>query len=185
MINPRSQKPEPQLPSELIEVGDVVATHGLRGDLKVRLRSGDPDVLLDVDTVTLRRHDGTTQVASVVRQSLHKGQILLRFREFEEISLAETLIGCCVLLKQSELPALGNDEYYWGDLEGMQVVDQQHGDLGQLIHIFTTAAHDTYVVEGSFGEVMIPAVKQFVLSIDFEKRLMRVALPDGLVTEKE
>lgn len=169
--------------SELIEVADIVGTHGLRGDLKVRLRSGDDSVLRDASEVVLQRKDGTGSVVEIVRLSPHKGQLLLRFQGYEDINQAESLIGNVLLVAAADLPLLGDDEYYWRDLQGLKVIDRRYGDLGKLVRIFNTAAHDTYVVEGSYGEVMIPAVKQFVESVDLDEGQIRVDLPDGLVPD--
>ncbi len=47
--------------------------------------------------------------------------------------------------------------------------------------MFTTSAHDTWVVEGAYGEVMIPVVAEFVLAIDIEQKLIEVDLPEGLI----
>lgn len=169
----------------LLHVADVVGTHGLRGDLKVRAHSGDLFVLLKVAEITLETPGGAVIVASVSRQTPHKGVALLRLRGFDSIELAEPLVGSKVKIPESSLPELDDDEYYWEELSGLQVIDRHYGDLGRLVRIFTTAAHDTYVVEGPFGEVLIPAVKEFVLAIDLEQRVVEVDLPAGLVPEQE
>lgn len=169
----------------LLHVGDVVGTHGLRGDLKVRLHSGDPSLLLAVDKVTLHPPSGVPVVARISRQVTHKGMVLLRLHEYESIALAEPLVGSRVKLPKTALPELEEDEYYWETLADSRVIDRRYGDLGRLVRIFTTAAHDTYVVEGRYGEVLIPAVKNFVVSIDPVAKLIEVDLPDGLVPEQE
>lgn len=169
----------------LLHIADVVGTHGLRGDLKVRVHSGDHSVLLTVDEVTLEIPTGKTIVAPVSRQVPHKGIVLLRLKGFDTIESATPLIGSKVKIPQSALPELDDDEYYWEELSGMQVIDRHYGDLGRLVRIFTTAAHDTYVVEGAYGEVLIPAVKEFVVTIDPAQGTIEVDLPVGLVPEQE
>jgi 16S rRNA processing protein RimM len=59
------------------------------------------------------------------------------------------------------------------------------GELGTLDDLFTTAAHDIYVVNGRFGEVLIPAVDEFVVEVDLPGRRMSVDLPEGLVRESD
>lgn len=167
----------------LIEIGQIVATHGLRGDVKVRLNSGDPEVLMTVDQVTLRLPAGDLLDLDIVRKIKHKGQVLLRFKDHESINEAESFIRSQVLVAEDELPELKDGELYWRQLQGLKVVDQVHGDIGILNDIYSTAAHDTYVVEGRFGEVLIPAVKQFILDINLEVGVVSVSLPDGLVSE--
>lgn len=169
--------------SEMIEVADIVGTHGLRGDLKVRLRSGDSAVLQDVDTVVLRHGSSQDITVEIMRRAPHKGQLLMRFRGYENIALAQPLVGGVLLVAADALPQLGGDEFYWGELQGLAVIDRRVGHLGKLVRIFTTAAHDVYVVEGNCGEVLIPAVKQFVLAVTPEKGEIHVDLPDGLIPD--
>ncbi len=165
----------------LLELGKIVGTHGLRGDLKVRLNSGDPELLLTLNDINLCLPTGTTQQVVIDRRVLHKGQVLLRLQDYDSIDLVEPLVGSQVLIPESLLPELGADEYYWKQLDGLQVIDQQLGKIGHLKDLLTSAAHDTYVIRGSHGEILIPAVQQFILGIDLDERIMRVNLPDGLV----
>jgi 16S rRNA processing protein RimM len=169
----------------LLEIGTIVGTHGLRGDLKIRLKSGDPDLLMTMKRVYLHLPTGETLDVDISRQVLHKGQVLLRLHGYDSINQVESMVGGHILIEEDRLPELGDDQYYWGDLKGLEVVDQQHGSIGQLQDLFTSAAHDTYVVKGLFGEVLIPAVRQFILDVDLEGRVMQVTLPEGLIPEQQ
>jgi len=165
-------------------VGQIFGTHGLRGDLKVRPQSGDPELLLRAESFFLRLPKGELLKVIPSRQTLHKGQVLLRLQGYDSINQVEAMVGGSILLPEKQFPALAEDEYYWHQLEGLQVFDLQHGLIGSLQDMFSTAAHDTYVVEGDFGEVLIPAVGRFVLEIDLNERIMKVDLPEGLVPQK-
>lgn len=169
----------------LLEIAKVVGTHGLKGDLRVRPSSGDPELLLSSDQFHLRLVTGKTLILQPLRQTQHKGQALLRFQGYESINLAEPLLGAQLLIDRSQLPELEDDEYYWHQLKGLSVIDCQHGLLGHLEQMFTTSAHDTYVVNGVRGEIMIPVVEQFVLGIDLQQRVINVDLPDGLLPDAE
>ncbi|NOY12667.1 MAG: 16S rRNA processing protein RimM [Deltaproteobacteria bacterium] len=168
----------------LLEIGKIVGTHGLRGDLKIRLDSADPEVLLTIEQIFLHLPTGESLTVKPVRQSVHKGQVLLRLQNYESINLVEHMVGGQVLLPENQLPVLEDDEFYWKQLKGLQVIDRQRGPIGQLQQMFTTAAHDTYVVKGEYGEVLIPAVAQFVLEIDLQQQVMQVDLPEGLVPQE-
>ena len=128
----------------LLEIGDIVGTHGLRGDLKVRLKSGNSDLLLTLEHIYLRLPTGKLSDVAITRQILHKGRVLLRLQGYDSIDSAESLVGSQVLLTEDMLPDLSADEYYWGQLEGLQVVDRQRGDVGTLQELLSTAAHDTF-----------------------------------------
>lgn len=169
----------------LLEIGKIIGTHGLRGDLKVRLNSGDPEILLATEQVFLHLPSGERLTAKPVRKTVHKGQVLLRLQGFESINMVEHMIGGQVMLPEDQLPELDEDEFYWSQLEGLQVVDKSRGPLGTLQQMFNTAAHDTYVVRGEYGEVLIPAVAQFVLEIDLQNQVMQVDLPEGLIPQEQ
>jgi len=168
----------------LRDVGKVVGIHGLKGDLKVRPHSGDPELLLSAESLCLRLPKGEMLAVSPCRQKLHKGQVLLRLQGYESINLVEELVGSTVLLPEDQFPELDENEYYWHQLEGLQVIDRRAGPIGCLQSMFSTAAHDTYVVDGEYGEVLIPAVGRFILEINLETRVMKVDLPEGLVPQK-
>ncbi|HKJ04247.1 MAG TPA: ribosome maturation factor RimM [Geopsychrobacteraceae bacterium] len=166
----------------LHEVGQVVGAHGLRGDIKVRVTGFAPEDLLAAKQVYLRRKDGEVEQLNLLRQSLHKGNVLLRMAGLESLTAVESLVGSTILLGDEDLSEQKDGRYLFHKLEGLQVVDQQLGPIGRLVSMFTTAAHDTYVVDGDSGEILIPAVPSFVTDIDLEVQIMKVDLPEGLIS---
>lgn len=168
---------------ELFRLGVVAGTHGLRGDLRVRPLAPDAFALLDARRVFLRRSGEEPVACLPLRASVHKGQILLRLEGRESIDDVQALAGADVLVRRADLADPPAGEPYWLDLQGIAVVDRTLGDLGTLEDLFTTAAHDVYVVHGTYGEVLIPAVDAFITKIDHEARRMLVDLPAGLVPE--
>ena len=168
----------------LFPAGVVIGVHGLRGDLKVRPLSGESTSLDSVKEVTLR---GATMrsLHKVQKAARHKGNLLIRLEGVTSVERAEEFIGCEVLISHDELAVLPEDEFYWFQLEGLRVDDCQHGDLGKIVEIFTTPAHDILVVRGPRGEVLIPVVDAFILKIDEDAKIMHVDLPEGLVPEAD
>ena len=170
---------------EFFCAGVVKGTHGLRGDLKVRPVTEDSTSLLEAKEVVFRKADGTLLTHVPVRTALHKGAVLLRLQGLESLDEVQHLLGSEVLMPFRDLPQPDEDEFYWFQLKGLKVVDRTRGELGVLEDMFTTAAHDVYVVQGPLGEVLIPAVREMVLRIDLEEALMEVDLPEGLVPEND
>lgn len=168
----------------LFPAGVIIGVHGLRGDLKVRPLSGDSTSLDSVKEVTLRGAVKTT-LHKVQKATRHKGNLLIRLEGISSVESASQYIGCDVLISRDELTTLPEDEFYWFQLEGLRVNDRQQGDLGKIIEIFTTPAHDILVVQGPRGEVLIPVVDAFILEIDQVAKIMYVDLPDGLVPEAD
>lgn len=169
--------------SEWFAVGAIVAVHGLRGDLKVRPLTADSDALAFATRLLLVDRKGHEMPVVPLRVAAHKGKHLLRLRGMEHIDAVEGLVGREVRMRYEDLPELADDEHYWHQLQGLRVVDRQRGELGQLDDLLATGGHDLYVVNGRFGEVLIPAVSRFVLHVDLDAGVMSVDLPDGLVAE--
>lgn len=166
------------------QFGTVVGTHGLRGDLKVRPLTDGSLSLLEAGTLRVRRRDGVELEAHPVVARPHKNQILLRLEGFESIEAAQELVGAEIRMPLADLPEAEAEESYWFELEGLQVHDRVRGEIGTLEEIFTTAAHDIFVVRGPRGETLIPAVDQFIVEVDADAGILWVDLPEGLVPDE-
>ena len=167
--------------AELFAAGVIVGTRGLRGELRVRPSSGSGSALLDAETVWLAVAGGVPTPFAVVKATANKMLVMLQLATLDHIDKVAGLNGTPVLMRYADLGELPEDSYYWHQLQGLSVVDKQRGEIGSIEDLFSTAAHDIYVVRGRFGEVLIPAVDAFVVEIDEATRRMTVDLPDGLI----
>lgn len=166
-----------------LTVGTVVGTHGLKGDLKIRPQANRADLLFEVQSVFIRCAEEEFFVHELVRVAPSKKGVLLRLKGLADINAVQHLIGCEVQVDLNELPDYEENDTTLYKLIGMQVVDRRYGELGNLEDIFSTAAHEILVVEGPFGEVLIPAVKEFMTEISYSEKRISVDLPEGLVPE--
>ena len=171
--------------NDLLEVGVAVSLHGFRGDLKIRpLPTGDL-ALPGAHTVYLKDSEGLLTQYKAVRSSKHKQNILLRLSGMDSLADVEPLVGSSIWMAKADLPELDDEQYYWSDLEGLDVVDQKKGVLGPVVGMFATPAHDILEVDGLTGEVLIPAIEPFLVSVDRDKGQLHVDLPEGLIPEAE
>jgi 16S rRNA processing protein RimM len=172
-------------PNDLLEVGVVIGIHGLRGDLKIRpLPTGDL-ALPGARKVFLKDSKGILAQHETVRSSQHKQNILLRLAGLDNLYAVEPLVGASVWMAKEDLPERADDHYYWSDLDGLEVIDQQQGVLGRVVGMFATPAHDILEVDGPAGEVLIPAIEPFLVQLDRDKGQLHVNLPEGLVPVAE
>ena len=168
---------------DLLQVGVVTGTHGLRGDLKIRpLPTGDL-ALPAARTVFIKDSEGRLTRHGTVRASQHKQNILLRLVGLDSLAAVQDLVGASVWMARSDLPELDGGQYYWFDLEDLEVIDRQLGSIGNVVGMFTTPAHDILEVDGPKGEILIPAIAPFLVRIDRDKGILHVDLPEGLVPE--
>ncbi|MCO4771343.1 MAG: 16S rRNA processing protein RimM [Deltaproteobacteria bacterium] len=156
-------------------VAKLGKTWGVHGDLTVRLYNMDSELAWAAD-VLLMRGDGFPLVAVEIERWQSKGnQVLLRPVGIDAPQIARGLTGLEILVPPEDLPPIEDpDEFYVHELIGMKVVDTAAGDLGKIKDVFTAGSSDVWVIRGPRGEVMIPALKQFVLSVDRAQRLVTV-----------
>lgn len=158
-------------------IGEVVATFGLRGEMKVRIETDFPERFGKLKQVCLRPPAREPRLFDVERARLHKGQVLLKVAGVDGIEGAEEWRGAKVQVQREQAPPLPKDSYYAADLIGMEVVTQDGRALGRLEKILPYPAQDLFQV----GDILIPAVKEIVTDVDTERRVITVNPPDGLI----
>jgi 16S rRNA processing protein RimM len=168
-------------PDELMAVGVVAGTHGLRGDLKLRPLPTAAAALPTLCELYLQAPDGSLTRHRMLHCKPHKQHLLVRLAGLESLDAIQPLVGQTAMARRADLPALPPGEHYWHELEGLAVVDLRRGPLGRVTGLFATGAHDILTVDGEGGEILIPFIPRFVLDTNLAARELRVDLPDGLV----
>ena len=167
--------------NELVPVGKIIGTHGIKGLLKVYSYSGNIDSLKFAETVILKGKDGALSEYSLKSVSAHAGGFILGLDDFSDINQVLFMTGSELCLKLGQLPVPEKDEYYWRDLIGLTVHTDQDVELGTLVDIFETGSSDIYVVRGSSKEYLIPAIADVIASIDLSGKKMIITPLEGLL----
>ena len=166
---------------ELVPVGKVIGTHGIKGLLKVYSYSGNIQSLQSAATVYLKDKNGGVREHAIKSVAAHAGGFILGLDDFADINQVLPLNGSELYLKLSQLPAPDEDEYYWRDLIGLTVVTDQGLELGTLVDIFETGSSDIYVVRGETKEYLIPAIADVITLVDVPGKKMIITPLDGLL----
>jgi 16S rRNA processing protein RimM len=165
----------------LIPVGKLVATHGIRGMLKLHPFSGSVESLRDCSSVTLRSREGALSRFELKSPPPRSGKFLIGFKGVDGIDQAEPLVGSEVCLLRSQLPEPEENEYYWCDLMGLEVATVEGMELGVIEEIFEAGSCDIYVVRGEGKEYLIPAIASVINSVDLEGGRMLITPLEGLL----
>ena len=166
---------------ELLQVGVITQTHGIRGEVKVFPTTDDAARFRDLKHVLLDTGKETLPL-EVENVKFFKQFVILKFKGFDNINDVEGYKRCPLLVERSEAVPLEEDEYFITDMIGMQVSTDSGEDFGVLKDVLTTGANDVYVIERpSEGEVLIPAIKECILDVDIPGRKMTVHVMKGLV----
>ncbi len=166
---------------ELLQVGVITQTHGIRGEVKVFPTTDDAARFRDLKHVLLDTGKETLPL-EVENVKFFKQFVILKFKGFDNINDVEGYKRCPLLIERSEAVPLEEDEYFITDMIGMQVSTDSGEDFGVLKDVLTTGANDVYVIDRpSEGEVLIPAIKECILDVDIPGRKMTVHVMKGLV----
>ena len=162
---------------DLLEVGKIINTHGLRGEVKVSPWTDTPDVFEDLETVYLKNNDALT-ISSVKYQ---KNNLIVKFKELGDINEAEKLKNQVLFAERSALGELPEGVYYIADLIGLSVRKETGEEIGKIKDVLQTGANDIYVVaRGGAKDLLVPVIPEVVLSVDVDGGEVTVSLPDGL-----
>ncbi|MDE6929503.1 MAG: ribosome maturation factor RimM [Lachnospiraceae bacterium] len=166
---------------EMLRVGVISSTHGVRGEVKVYPTTDDPERFLDLAQVTLDtgREQITLEIQNV---KFFKNMVILKFKGYDNINDIEKYKGKDLLIHRDQAVELKEDEYFVTDLMGLKVVAEEGTVLGILKEVIPTGANDVYVVQPENGkELLLPAIKDCILNVDLEKGIMTIHLMDGLL----
>ena len=159
---------------QYLEAGEIVTTHGVRGEIKVLPWVDSPEFLLDYNRVRIAGKDYIVNSCRV-----QKTCNLMQLEGIDTVEQAQALRGKTVLLYRSDVPA---DLIFAAELIGLEVYAE--GVLiGKVADVLDYPGNKVYVVKGDH-EYMIPAVKEFVLSTDMENEVMQVRLIEGMRTDE-
>lgn len=169
---PKVPAPPPVIPErepapERLIIGRVMGSHGVRGEFRMATDITHPEHLRALRTIYL----GDEQQPWPVRR-IHPvpggKEAIVRLTGLATPEEATALHGQQVRADQAALPPLPQDEYYYYQLIGLDVVTEDGTTLGRLAEIIETGANDVYVVRGLAGEILIPAIEEVVRAVDLD-----------------
>jgi len=166
---------------EFLQVGVISSTHGLKGEVKVFPTTDDPARFKKLKKVLLDTGKEHKEL-EIERVAFFKQFVILKFKGFDHIDQIERYKGKGLLVTRDQAIKLKKNEYFITDLIGITVYTEEGQTLGRLKDVLVTGANDVYVVEADDKkEILIPAIKQCILSVNIEEREMMVHLLKGLV----
>ena len=184
---------DPAFPGDAIEVGRVLGAWGIKGGIRVKPFSSDPEALfssrcwfIQAPESILGAKAGVSRFPPVLRITSSKAQgdsVVATAQELPDRNAAEAMQGARVFIGRSSFPTAGNGEYYWIDLIGLDVVNRQGQALGAVIGLIDTGAHSVLRVRRpdaaldaslADSERLIPFVAAFIDDVSLPERRITV-----------
>lgn len=159
-------------PDDLVVMGRITVPYGVRGWVNIQPHTEYLDGLFDYPVWWVEK-DGAWQAFSVEDAKVHGDHLVAKLEGIVDRDQAFGLKGKSVAVPRDQLPEPDENEYYWSDLVGLEVENEQGVALGRIAGLFETGANDVMVVKGE-RERLIPFIDQVVKDVDLAGKHMRV-----------
>ena len=165
---------------QILEIGKIVSSHGLKGEVKIQPWCDDVSVIMGVKNLYL---GNKTDLRKVESAKAFKGMAILKLEGVKDIDEANKLRGKIVYADRKEI-AKDDDAFFIVDLIGLTVKDANTGEIyGEITDVSETGANDVYHVTKDGKTTLIPAIPLVVKSISLEENLMLITPLEGLFDE--
>ncbi|MEG0962869.1 MAG: ribosome maturation factor RimM [Lachnospiraceae bacterium] len=165
---------------ELLQVGVIANTHGIRGEVKVFPTTDNVKRFEELKKIWLDTGKGMKEL-EITQVKYFKNLAILKFKGIDNINEIEIYKGKGLFVTRKNAVKCEEDEYFIADLIGMQVITKDGVSLGVITDVLTTGANDVYVVDVHGKELLLPAIKECILKVDMDKRQIQVYVMPGLM----
>ena len=165
---------------DILEIGQIVNTRGLRGEVKVNSFSQDSKRFEKLDVIYIKENNELKSY-KIEKVTYNKNQVILKLENINHIDYAEKLRNKYIYVKKSQLEDLPEGVYYISDLIGLDVYDEKNNYLGKVDDIFSTKSNDVYVIKNELGVTkLLPGTDEVIKNIDLDNKKIIVNLIKGL-----
>ena len=165
---------------ELLRVGIITSTHGIKGEVKVFSTTDNPERFKTLKKVILATGKENLDL-EIESTKFFKQYTILKFKGYDSINDIEKYRGRELYVDRKNADKLKKDEYYIADLLGMKVVTDEQKEFGTLKDVLETGANDVYIVDTGDKEVLLPAIKECIKEINLENNTITVHIMEGLL----
>jgi len=166
---------------EYFEIGQIVNTSGLKGEIKIKPFTDDITKFNNFKTIYVSVKKELKEF-EIERVRFSKNMVFLKLKGIESIEEAENYRNLYLKIKRDKDEQLKEDTYYIVDILGCKVYTDEQKELGEVIDVFSTGSNDVYVVKDELGkQVLLPAIKDVIKNVDIENKTITVHLLEGLI----
>lgn len=165
---------------DVLRVGIITTSHGLKGEVKVFSTTDDNNRYKELKSVLLDTGKEMLNI-EIENVKFFKNIVILKLKGYDSINDIEKFKEKELFVTRENAVKLEEGEHFITDLIGLSVVTSSGDELGIVTDVLQTGANDVYVIKGTEREILIPAIKQCILDIDLQKKLMKVNLIEGLL----
>jgi 16S rRNA processing protein RimM len=168
---------------EYLQVGKIVNTHGVKGEVKLIPLTDDPHRFDELDWVYVEK--GSIRNRHTIEDVKYaKGSVILKLSGIDTMEAAESLRDSFITIDRANAVKLPEDSFFICDLIGCTVMDEKGAELGKIDEILQTGSNDVYVIKNKDGkELLLPALKSVVRKVSIDLKQIEVTVPKGLLDD--
>ncbi len=167
-------------PSQCFQLGIVSRPHGLKGEVYIILDTDFPEDYTEMESVFLLQN-GKLVPFFIERIQIRNAEALVKFEEVDDKEAALGIKGLSAHLPLDQLQELESDQFYFHEIIGFQIIDENAGELGFVGQVYEAGHQDLIGMDYQDKEVLIPINDDIILTVDREKKTLLVNLPEGLL----
>ena len=167
------------LSEQFITLGTINGVYGVKGWVKVYSFTSPIENILKYKTWQLVDQKKQNKTVKLEQGKRHGKGIVAKLEGYDDRNAVEILLKSEIRIARDLLPSLPKGEYYWSDLQGLQVTNMENVDFGKVDHLFETGANDVMVVKTGDQERLIPFVQgMYIKDINLTEKTMKVDWPE-------
>lgn len=164
------------------QLGYVIRKHGLNGEVYILLDVDDPGYYENMESVFIAVHRDEMLVPFFIEHiAIAEDKALVKFEGVDTAEAAENLVSCNLYLPLEYLPPLDDHQFYFHDIIGYQVFDENEGQLGTVQQVYPVSAQNLLGVLYKGKEILIPVADEIIKKVDKKNKMFIVSLPEGLL----
>lgn len=167
---------------KMFEVGKIVNTHGVRGEVRVVRITDFEERLAIGEKLYLVKNNESPKELTISGHRIHKQFDLLSFEGLDNINEVEGFKGAYLKIKKEQLTELQSGEYYYYEIIDCVMYTITGEKIGVIVSILSPGANDVWVVKAPNGkEHLIPFIKDVVKEINIDEKTVKIEPMEGLL----
>ena len=164
------------------QLGYIIKKHGLKGEVYAHLDVDEPERYSELESVLVVLEDNNVLIPFIIEYiNIKDHNAIIKFEEIDDADQAANLRSCQLYLPVELLPELEEDQFYYHEIIGYQVIDEKEGKLGKVINVYEVPNQDLIVMKYQNKEVLIPVNDEIIIKVDKKEKNILTQLPAGLL----
>jgi 16S rRNA processing protein RimM len=165
----------------MIAVGRITKSVGIKGEVRAGMLTDSPERFAKLKTIWCGKDESTAVRFSILSMRIEQSAVVLKLKEIDTRSLADEHRGEYLFVEAKETVPPGKGSYFIHDIVGMKVLTESGEEIGSVRDVMELPANDVWVVVSGTREILIPAIKEVIRSVDLKDRTVVIRPLEGML----